>query len=171
MAQSQPRTNDAISANAPWMNTAPASTDPAQSARDREELTRSQPRRHSELADKDAYKDADKKADKKADNTARNARDRDDQSLTPLAQGNSRADRDTTAQIRKEIIAEENMSINAHNVKIITRDGQVTLRGPVNSAEEKRAIGKIAERITHRVGVCGQQRGDFREIFKDGISA
>jgi sporulation protein YlmC with PRC-barrel domain len=81
------------------------------------------------------------------DNTGRNIRDRNDQTLTPLNQGNSKSDVDTTAKIRKEIIAGENLSVNARNVKIITIDGRVTLRGPVNTAEEKRLIGAIADRI------------------------
>jgi hyperosmotically inducible periplasmic protein len=82
-----------------------------------------------------------------ADNTARNVRDRNDRTLTPLNQGNSQADIDMTAQIRKEIIATKEMSVDAKNVKIITKDGHVTLRGPVNTADEKRLIGEIAERI------------------------
>jgi sporulation protein YlmC with PRC-barrel domain len=91
-----------------------------------------------------------------ADNTARNIRDRDDRTLTPLNQGNSQADLDTTAQIRKEIIAANDMSTDGKNVKIITIDGHVTLRGPVNSAEEKRVIGEIAERIAHTGNVDNQ---------------
>jgi sporulation protein YlmC with PRC-barrel domain len=90
------------------------------------------------------------------DNTARNVRDRNDSTLTPLDQGNSKADVDTTAQIRKEIIAGKSMSVNARNVKIITKDGQVTLRGPVNSAEEKRLIGEIADRIARSGNVDNQ---------------
>ena len=62
----------------------------------------------------------------------------------------------TTAQIRKEIIAEKTMSVNAKNVKIITIDGQVTLRGPVNTAEEKRLIGEIAARSAH-TGIVDNQ--------------
>ena len=62
----------------------------------------------------------------------------------------------TTAQIRKEIIAGKNMSVNARNVKIITRDGRVTLRGPVNTAEEKRLIGEIADRIAQAGNVDNQ---------------
>ena len=91
-----------------------------------------------------------------ADNTRRNVRDRDDRTLTPLNQGNSKADVATTAQIRKEIIAGKNMSVNARNVEIITNNGQVTLRGPVNTAEEKRLIGEIAERSTHSGDVDNQ---------------
>ena len=91
------------------------------------------------------------------DNTVRNVRDRDDNStLTPIDQGRSQADRDTTAQIRKQIIAGQNMSVNARNVKIITVDGRVTLRGPVNTAEEKRVIGEIADRIAHSEKVDNQ---------------
>jgi putative membrane protein len=81
------------------------------------------------------------------DNTARNMRDRDANTLTPLDQGNNKADTATTAQIRREIMALDDISINAQNVKIITNDGRVTLRGPVNSAEERRLIGDIATRI------------------------
>ena len=62
----------------------------------------------------------------------------------------------TTAQIRKEIIAGKAMSVNAQNVKIITIDGQVTLRGPVNTAEEKRLIGEIADRSAHSGDVDNQ---------------
>jgi len=91
-----------------------------------------------------------------ADNTARNVRDRDDRTLTPLDQGNSKADVDTTSQIRKEIVATKNLSTNARNVKIITLDGRVTLRGPVNSVEEKRLIGEIAARIASSGNVDNQ---------------
>ena len=91
-----------------------------------------------------------------ADNTARNVRDRDERALTPLDQGNSKADVATTAQIRKEIIAGKDMSVNAKNVKIITNQGRVTLRGPVNTAEEKRIIGEIANRIAQSENVDNQ---------------
>jgi hyperosmotically inducible periplasmic protein len=90
------------------------------------------------------------------DNTARNVRDRDSNTLTPLDQGNSQADIDTTAQIRKEIIAANGMSMNAQNVKIITMNGHVTLRGPVNSEDEKRQIGDIANRIAQSSNVDNQ---------------
>ncbi len=90
------------------------------------------------------------------DNTARNVRDRNDQTLTPLDQGNSKADVATTMQIRKDVVAAENMSVNARNIKIITKDGQVTLRGPVNTAEEKRLIGEIANRIAQSGNVDNQ---------------
>lgn len=91
-----------------------------------------------------------------ADNTDRNARDRNDRTLTPMDQGNSQADTTITASIRKEINAAKNISTNGKNVKIITKDGKVTLRGPVNSAEEKRLIGEIANRIARAANVDNQ---------------
>jgi osmotically-inducible protein OsmY len=68
---------------------------------------------------------------------------------------------DTTAQIRKEIIAAKDMSTDGKNVKIITIERHVTLRGPVNSAEEKRVIGEIAERIAHSGNVANQLEVKF----------
>lgn len=93
---------------------------------------------------------------RKADNSVRNVRDRDDRTLTPLDQGNSKTDLATTAQIRKVILVGDNMSVNARNVKIITPDGRVTLRGPVNSSEEKRLIGEIANRVARSENVDNQ---------------
>jgi len=90
------------------------------------------------------------------DSTAQNVRDRDDNALTPLKQGTSPADVDTTRQIRKQIMAADGLSINAQNVKIITIDGRVTLRGPVKSEEEKRRIGEIAARVVTAANVDNQ---------------
>jgi hyperosmotically inducible periplasmic protein len=82
-----------------------------------------------------------------ADNTAVNVRDRNSRTVTPMDQGNNTADLNTTAQIRKQIIADKAMSVNAQNVKIITANGRVVLRGPVNSTDEKRHICDIAKNI------------------------
>lgn len=82
-----------------------------------------------------------------ADNTRRNARDRDGNKLTPLDQGNSASDVETTKSIRQQLVAQDDLSVNARNVKIITVDGRVTLRGPVNSEEEKRQIVAITSRV------------------------
>jgi hypothetical protein len=90
------------------------------------------------------------------DNTALNARDRDSQALTPLKQGNSKEDISTTSQIRREIVRNKDISTTAHNVKIITVDGKVTLRGPVNSEEEKRTIAEIAQRLSNGQPVDNQ---------------
>ncbi len=86
------------------------------------------------------------KVNTEPDNTARNARDIEGRTLTPFDQGSSKYDTETTAKVRREILAAENMSITAQNVKIITNNGRIALRGPVNTAEEKRLIGEIANR-------------------------
>jgi len=88
------------------------------------------------------------KAAHDADNTDRNERDRDGNTLTPLDQGKSEADRTITQQIRKSVVDNDNLSTNAHNVKIITVDGTVTLRGPVKSAEEKATVEALAQKTS-----------------------
>ncbi len=90
------------------------------------------------------------------DNTGRNVRDRDAAATTPLDQGNNRLDLDTSARIRQEVLANDRLSMNGRNVKIITRDGRVTLRGPVDSPEEKRLIGDIARRAVRPENVDDQ---------------
>jgi hyperosmotically inducible periplasmic protein len=81
-----------------------------------------------------------------ADNTAVNARDRDGAAPTPFDQGQGQDDINTTATIRKRVI-ESATSINGQNIKIITNSGKVTLRGPVESDEEKAAIERVASDV------------------------
>lgn len=83
-----------------------------------------------------------------ADNTDRNERDRADTALTPGDQGESEADRGITQQVRQSVMKEDGLSMNAKNVKIITNNGTVTLRGPVESANEKASIGRLAQSAT-----------------------
>src|SRR6187455_825204 len=78
------------------------------------------------------------------DNTAINERDADGHTKTPLDQGQGQADVDRTADIRSKVMKIKDLSINGQNVKIITNDGHVTLRGPVATAQERTAIEKIA---------------------------
>src|SRR6185436_4551249 len=80
-----------------------------------------------------------------ADNTEKNVRDRDGKTLTPTDQGGSAADRELTAAIRKAIVDDDSLSTNAHNVKIVSVGGVVTLRGPVKSPAEKAAVAAKAE--------------------------
>ncbi len=89
------------------------------------------------------------------DNTAINVRDRDANAKTPIDQNENQADIDITANIRKQVVDTE-MSVDAQNVKIITQDGQVTLRGPVNSAEEKKQIEDIANSVAGAGKVVSQ---------------
>jgi len=85
--------------------------------------------------------------DKKAepDNTETNERDRSGQTLTSGDQSNSPADLKTTQAIRRAVMKDDGLSMTAKNIKIITANGQVTLRGPVNTAEEKAQIDQLAK--------------------------
>lgn len=88
----------------------------------------------------------------KADNTKKNERDRDGDTVTPVDQGESEADRTISQHIRQEIVGKDGLSMNAKNVKIVTAKGNVTLRGPVQTASEKADIASIAEKtagVTH----------------------
>jgi osmotically-inducible protein OsmY len=76
-----------------------------------------------------------------------NERDASGATKTPIDQDENSADVKTTADIRSRITADSNMSINARNVKIVKSQGQVTLRGPVDSAAEKDAIDRIAREV------------------------
>lgn len=69
-----------------------------------------------------------------------NSRHNKAQSQTADDQTSAKTDRLTTASVRKAIIADKKLSTYAHNVKIITRGGQVTLKGPVKSEEEKQQV-------------------------------
>lgn len=82
-----------------------------------------------------------------ADNTGKNVRDRDDKTLTPGDQSSNPADVELTRRIREAVVADDSLSTNAHNVKIITINGTVTLRGPVASAEEKAKIEATAQKL------------------------
>jgi hyperosmotically inducible periplasmic protein len=83
--------------------------------------------------------------DPKADNTGKNTRDRDDQSQTATDQSNDPADIKISADIRKKVVGDDSLSMMAKNVKIITIDGAVTLRGPVETEKEKAAIESHAK--------------------------
>jgi hyperosmotically inducible protein len=78
------------------------------------------------------------------DNSANNKHHK----ATADQQTNAAADRDLTAQIRKSIIADKTLSTYAHNVKIITINGMVTLKGPVKSDAEKQTIADLAAKAT-----------------------
>jgi hypothetical protein len=90
------------------------------------------------------------------DNTAKNARDADGDTKTPLDQGSSEEDTKITAEIRQQVLEIENASVNARNVKIVTADGKVTLRGPVATAEERTQIEQIATQVAGEGNVDNQ---------------
>jgi osmotically-inducible protein OsmY len=69
------------------------------------------------------------------------------QTATADNQTNSKADRQTTAQIRKAIVGDKDLSTYAHNVKVITVNGQVTLKGPVSTDDEKQKVAALAANV------------------------
>lgn len=82
-----------------------------------------------------------------ADNSGRNERDRNDATKTAGDQAENEADRTISQNIRQAISADDSISTNGKNAKIITIDGTVTLRGPVKSEQEKTNIGAKAQQI------------------------
>ena len=90
------------------------------------------------------------------DNSGRNVRDRDDQSKTTGDQSENEADRTITQNIRRAVTADDSLSTNAKNVKIITNNGTVTLRGPVKSEKEKAEIEAKAKQVAGVKGVDNQ---------------
>ena len=79
-----------------------------------------------------------------ADNTQVNQRDRATNSQTADRANDNVSDRELMQKIRKSIMDDHSLSTYAHNVKIIARHGQVTLKGPVRSEEEKHSIEQKA---------------------------
>ena len=98
-----------------------------------------------------------------ADNTKVNKRDRSQDQVTADQQKMNPADRSTTKQIRKAIMQDQSLSTYAHNIKIITRDGKVTLKGPVRSEEDKASIEAKAvavagaDNVTNKLEIAPKQ--------------
>jgi len=94
------------------------------------------------------------------DNTKVNRRDRAKGAATADQQKENAADREITQKIRQALMDDKSLSTYAHNVKIITQDGKVTLKGPVRSAAEKKTIeAKAAEvagagRVTNQISIA-----------------
>lgn len=96
----------------------------------------------------------------KPDNTIVNQRDRDAGQATADQQKENRGDREMTKHIRHSIMADKTLSSYAHNVKIISQNGTVTLKGPVKSEEEKSlviakavAVAGSADKVIDQVSV------------------
>ena len=81
----------------------------------------------------------------KLDNTAINERDRSGETKTSGDQSNSSADLQTTQAIRQALMKDGELSMTAKNIKVITANGHVTLRGPVKTAQEKAKIDQLAK--------------------------
>jgi hyperosmotically inducible protein len=89
-------------------------------------------------------------------NSAVNVRDRTPDAMTADQQSNTKSDMTTTREIRKAVVKDHSLSILAHNVKIVSVNGKVTLRGPVNTEKEKVAIASKARAIAGRGNVDNQ---------------
>ena len=97
------------------------------------------------------------------DNTKINQRDRSKSEPTADQQKENRSDRELARQIRRAIVKDKLLSTYAHNIKVIAQDGMVTLKGPVNTQEEKQAIAVKAAaiagqgKITNEIEVGSKQ--------------
>jgi hyperosmotically inducible periplasmic protein len=87
---------------------------------------------------------------------AQNKPDRKADAPTADKQKNDKSDLQVTAEIRRAIIADKSLSSAAHNVKIIAQDGQVTLKGPVDSEAEKSTVEQCAVTVVGQEHVVNQ---------------
>lgn len=92
----------------------------------------------------------------KPDNSEVNKRDRDPNEVTAGNAGQNKGDVEIAAKIRQSVMKDENLSTNAHNVKIISQNGLVTLKGPVKNDAEKSAVEKYAVDVVGAPNVKSQ---------------
>lgn len=100
-------------------------------------------------------------ASPQADNTKMNKGDQNSSAMTADKQKMNAADRMLTQKIRKAVMADKALSMYAHNVKIISQNGMVTLKGPVRSEEEKASVAAKAvdaaggaDKVTNEISVA-----------------
>jgi len=97
------------------------------------------------------------------DNSAVNVRDRAPGAMTAGEQSNAKSDVELTSEIRRAVVKDDSLSMLAHNVKIVSASGSVTLRGPVKTEEEKIVIAHKAEaiagagKVNNQLEVKGQE--------------
>jgi hyperosmotically inducible protein len=91
-----------------------------------------------------------------ADNTKVNTRDREKGAVTADQQKENATDRSLTQKIRSALMADKALSTYAHNVKVISQGGNVTLKGPVRSSEEKQSVEAKAVEIAGAGHVSNQ---------------
>ena len=90
------------------------------------------------------------------DNTKINKRDRNAASVTPTKQSDKREDLKIEAAVRRAVVRDKSLSSMAHNIKIVTRSGVVTLRGPVKTSQESDKIIALAQQTPGVVQVENQ---------------
>jgi len=96
----------------------------------------------------------------KPDNTKVNERDRNAGAVTADQQKTNATDQEMTKKIRQSVMSDKSLSTYAHNIKIISQNGTVTLKGPVKSDDEKRsviakavAVAGSADKVTDQISV------------------
>ncbi|EGW21747.1 MULTISPECIES: BON domain-containing protein [Methylobacter] len=95
-------------------------------------------------------------ANSELENAERNVRDKNNATLTPEDQKETKKDIKITAKIRQAVVRDKSLSVDAQNAKIITRNGVVTLRGPVASEAESKKLQEIAKKMRGVVQVDNQ---------------
>ena len=105
-----------------------------------------------------------------ADNTKINQRDRNKSEPTADQQKENPSDRELARQIRRSIVKDKSLSTYAHNIKIIAQDGMVTLKGPVNTQEEKQAIEAKAAAIAGRGKITNEIEVGSKQASKPSPS-
>jgi hyperosmotically inducible protein len=110
-----------------------------------------------------AQDSANQSAAPQADNTKVNQRDQNPNEATADQQPSNQSDMQITQQLRKAIIADKSLSTYGHNVKVIAKNGSVTLKGPVRSEEEMKVIAAKAvdlvgaDKVTNKMDVVPKQ--------------
>jgi osmotically-inducible protein OsmY len=90
------------------------------------------------------------------DNTKVNTRDRAKGAVTADQQKENAGDRELTRKIRQSLLKDKTLSTYAHNVKVIAQGGQVTLKGPVRSDDEKQSVEAKATEVAGSGHVTNQ---------------
>ena len=92
-----------------------------------------------------------------SDNTKVNQSDRDQPRVTADQQKENKSDRELVRQIRRAIVKDKSLSSYAHNIKVVSQNGTVTLKGPVRSEEEKQAIEAKAKEVAGSTATLNNQ--------------
>ena len=89
----------------------------------------------------------------RGDNSEVNQRDRNAAEPTADQQKENRSDRELAKEIRKSLVGDKSLSTYAHNIKVISQDGKVTLKGPVRSEEEKSTVLSKAAQVAGKANI------------------
>lgn len=92
----------------------------------------------------------------KSDNTATNKRDRSGETKTSGDQSNNSRDLKITQAIRQALMKDGQLSTTAKNIKVITENGQVTLRGTVKNVQEKARVDRLAKSVAGGTHIVDQ---------------